>query len=167
MTAPLRWGILGAGDVCEVKSGPAFQKAQGAELAAVMRRDGEKAADFARRHQVGKWYDSVESLLGDPDIDAVYIATPPRYHMEHCLAALAAGKHVYLEKPMALNASECAAIIEAEAKAEANRILSASLSDKILRDKGIDATVQLAESENAKIVVVGGGSDGLPLILNR
>jgi regulator of protease activity HflC (stomatin/prohibitin superfamily) len=58
-------------------------------------------------------------------------------------------------------------IIEAQAKAEANRILSASLSDKILRDKGIDATVQLAESQNAKVVVIGGGEDGLPLILNK
>ncbi len=116
MTAPLRWGILGAGDVCEVKSGPAFQKATDSELVAVMRRNGPKAADFARRHGVGKWYDSIEGLLGDPEIDAVYIATPPRYHREHCLAALAAGKHVYLEKPMAMNALECEAIIEAEAQ---------------------------------------------------
>jgi prohibitin 1 len=57
-------------------------------------------------------------------------------------------------------------IIEAEAKAESNRILSASLTDKILRDKGIDATLQLSNSENSKIIVVGGsGGDGLPLIL--
>jgi predicted dehydrogenase len=116
MTTPLRWGILGAGDVCEVKSGPAFKKAPGSELAAVMRRDREKAADFARRHGVDKWYDSVDALLADPDLDAIYIATPPRYHREHCLAALAAGKHVYLEKPMAMNASQCAAIIEAESQ---------------------------------------------------
>ena len=102
MTASIKWGILGAGDVCEVKSGPAFQKAQKSELTAVMRRDGEKAADFARRHRVGTWYDSVEGLLADPEIDAVYIATPPRYHLDHCLAALAAGKHVYLEKPMGM-----------------------------------------------------------------
>ena len=79
-----------------------------------MRRDGKKAADFARRHGVEKWYDSVDALLADPDLDAIYVATPPRYHREHCLAALAAGKHVYLEKPMAMNAAECATIIEAE-----------------------------------------------------
>jgi len=103
----IRWGILGAGDVCEVKSGPAFQKADNSELAAVMRRDGEKAADFARRHGVGKWYDSVDALLADPDIDAVYIATPPHFHQEHCLAVLATGKHVYLEKPMAMDTSQC------------------------------------------------------------
>jgi len=169
MTAPIRWGILGAGDVCEVKSGPAFQKVQGAELAAVMRRDGEKAADFAHRHQVGKWYDSVEVLLGDPDIDAVYIATPPRYHLEHCLAALAAGKHVYLEKPMAMNASECAAIIEAEAKspgkvaiAHYRRQLPAFVKvGELIRDKVIgevrlvEVNFFLPEEENALVPDAG------------
>ena len=58
-------------------------------------------------------------------------------------------------------------IIEATAKAEANRILNASLSDKILRDKGIEATLELAQSPNSKVVVVGGGGDGIPLILNN
>jgi len=110
----IRWGILGAGDVCEVKSGPAFQKAENSELVAVMRRDAEKAADFARRHGVERSYDTVDALLADPDLDAIYIATPPRFHLEHCLAVLAAGKHVYLEKPMAMNSEECRAIIEAE-----------------------------------------------------
>jgi regulator of protease activity HflC (stomatin/prohibitin superfamily) len=56
-------------------------------------------------------------------------------------------------------------IIEATAKAESNRILSASLTDRILQDKGIDATVQLATSPNSKVVIVGGGKEGLPLIL--
>ena len=58
-------------------------------------------------------------------------------------------------------------IIEAKAKAESNRILTASLSDKILRDKGIDATLELATSPNTKVIVVGGGGDGLPLILGN
>ncbi len=57
--------------------------------------------------------------------------------------------------------------IEAKGKADANRILSASLTDKILKDKGIDATLKLAESPNTKIVVVGSGKDGLPLILGN
>lgn len=124
MDTKIRWGILGAGDVCEVKSGPAFQKAERSELIAVMRRDGEKAADFARRHGVRKYYDSIDALLADPEVDAVYIATPPRYHQEHCLAALAAGKHVYLEKPMALNASQCTAIMEAEAESPGNVVIA-------------------------------------------
>lgn len=58
-------------------------------------------------------------------------------------------------------------IIEAQAKAEANRILTKSLSDKILRDKGIDATLELANSPNSKIIVIGGGDEGLPLILGQ
>ncbi|MEJ2134416.1 MAG: Gfo/Idh/MocA family oxidoreductase [Desulfofustis sp.] len=152
MTASIRWGILGAGDVCEVKSGPAFQKARGAELTAVMRRDGEKAADFARRHRVGTWYDSVDGLLGDPDIDAVYVATPPRYHLDHCLAALAAGKHVYLEKPMGMNTAECKAIIEAEAQsrkkvavAHYRRALPAFRKVGEIIKNGVIGEVRLAE----------------------
>ena len=58
-------------------------------------------------------------------------------------------------------------IIEAQGKADANRILSASLTDKILRDKGIEATIKLAESNNSKVVVIGSGESGLPLILGN
>ena len=148
----VRWGILGAGDVCEVKSGPAFQLAQHAELLAVMRRDRARAEDFARRHGVGRWYDSVPELLGDPDIDAIYVATPPRYHLEHTLAALAAGKDVYLEKPMAMNSDECRRIIEAEeasrnkiALAHYRRALPAFLRIRELIEDGTLGTVKLAE----------------------
>jgi prohibitin 1 len=58
-------------------------------------------------------------------------------------------------------------IIEAQGKADANRILSASLTDKILSDKGIEATIKLSESNNAKVIVIGSGQDGLPLILGN
>ena len=152
MNGTIRWGILGVGDVCEVKSGPAFQKAERSELVAVMRRDAEKAADFTRRHGVGKWYDSSEALLADPDIDAVYIATPPRFHLQHCLAALAAGKHVYLEKPMAMDAAQSRAIIEAEAKspgkvvvAHYRRVLPAFRKVGELINDGSIGAVRLAE----------------------
>ncbi len=148
----IRWGILGAGDVCEVKSGPAFQRAEHSELVAVMRRDSAKAEDFARRHGVKRWYDSVPELLGDPEIDAIYIATPPRYHLEHTLAALDAGKDVYLEKPMAMNADECRQIIEAEAKsknkialAHYRRALPAFTRIGELIEDGTLGTVRLAE----------------------
>ena len=69
----IRWGIIGCGDVTEVKSGPGFQKAKNSELVAVMRRDGKKAADYAKRHCVAKWYKDAEKLIHDPQIDAVYI----------------------------------------------------------------------------------------------
>ncbi|KNC73135.1 hypothetical protein SARC_14307, partial [Sphaeroforma arctica JP610] len=73
----IKWGIIGVGNVCEVKSGPAFQKCDGSELVAVMRRDGAAAEDFAKRHGVPKWYDDVDQLINDDEVNALYIATPP------------------------------------------------------------------------------------------
>jgi 1,5-anhydro-D-fructose reductase (1,5-anhydro-D-mannitol-forming) len=109
----IRWGIIGCGDVCEVKSGPAFQKAAGSRLVAVMRRDAAKAADYARRHGVPRWYSDVDQLIGDPDVNAIYIATPPGSHAELALKVAAAGKPCYVEKPMARNHAECLRMIEA------------------------------------------------------
>lgn len=100
----INWGIIGCGDVTEVKSGPAFNKVENSALIAVMRRNREKAADYARRHGVPKFYDRAHDLINDPAINAVYIATPPLYHEEYSIAALNAGKSVYVEKPMATNA---------------------------------------------------------------
>lgn len=109
----VRWGIIGCGDVTEVKSGPAFQKARGSSLVAVMRRTGELARDYARRHEVPRWYDNAADLIADPEVDAVYVATPPSSHAEYVIQAAAAGKPVYVEKPMARNAAECEAMIAA------------------------------------------------------
>ncbi|MEW9699379.1 Gfo/Idh/MocA family protein [Paenibacillus sp. SI8] len=103
----IRWGIIGCGDVTEVKSGPALQKAEGSELVAVMRRSGALAEDYARRHQVAAWYDNAEALIQDPNVNAVYVATPPAFHREYALMAARAGKPVYVEKPMARNYAEC------------------------------------------------------------
>lgn len=100
----IKWGIIGCGDVTEVKSGPAFNKVPNSSLVAVMRRNARKAADYARRHGVAKWYDNATDLINDPEVDAVYIATPPLQHEEYTIQALAAGKPVYVEKPMAINA---------------------------------------------------------------
>ena len=113
MANTIRWGIIGVGDVTEVKSGPALRKARNSELVAVMRRNAEKAKDYALRHNVPKWYCDGGALIADPDVDAVYIATPPNVHKEYTLAAAAAGKPVYVEKPMALNYSECQEMLEA------------------------------------------------------
>ncbi|WP_372594025.1 Gfo/Idh/MocA family protein [Actinotalea sp.] len=117
LTRPVRWGIIGVGDVTEVKSGPGFQSARDSELVAVMRRDGAKAADYARRHGVPRWYDDADALLADPEVDAVYIATPPGAHGEYTARAAAAGKPVYVEKPMARTTAECEEMIEACEKA--------------------------------------------------
>ena len=108
-----RWGIIGCGDVTEVKSGPGFQKADGSGLVAVMRRDLAKAQDYARRHGVPRAYDRADALIDDPEVDAVYIATPPSSHCELTLAVAAAGKPCLVEKPMATNHRECLRMIEA------------------------------------------------------
>lgn len=100
------WGIIGCGDVAEVKSGPAFQKCEQSELFAVMRRNGDLAKDFANRHNVPHWFDDADKLLEQPDVNAVYIATPPSTHLNYALKALKAGKDVYLEKPMVLSKEE-------------------------------------------------------------
>lgn len=102
----INWGIIGCGDVAEIKSGPAFQKVKNSKLIAVMRRNSAKAKDFAERHQVPFWYDSVDELLQNPEINAVYIATPPSTHLEITKKCLQAKKFIYLEKPMTLNFSE-------------------------------------------------------------
>ena len=110
---PVRWGIIGCGDVTEVKSGPGFQKADGSRLVAVMRRSTELAKDYARRHQVPRWYDDASQLIADPEVDAVYIATPPSSHKVYALQAASAGKAVYVEKPMALSSADCQEMIAA------------------------------------------------------
>lgn len=107
----VRWGIIGCGDVNEVKSGPAFNKVPDSELVAVMRRNAAKARDYAERHGVPKWYDKAEDLIHDPEVDAVYIATPPDSHAAYTLQVAAAGKPVYVEKPMALNYAQCQEMI--------------------------------------------------------
>lgn len=108
----IRWGIIGAGDVCEHKSGPGFYKAPASVLQAITKRNSEAAEDFARRHHAGSWYTDPQKLINDCKVDAVYIATPPHLHKEFASAAMKAGKPVLVEKPMALNARECDAMIE-------------------------------------------------------
>lgn len=114
----INWGIIGCGDVTEKKSGPAFNKVNESQLLAVMRRDAVKAADYAARHHVPFWYDDVDSLLNNPQINAIYIATPPSTHLEYALLALKHGKYVYVEKPVTLTGKE--AILLAEAVQEYN-----------------------------------------------
>lgn len=114
----IRWGIIGCGDVTEVKSGPGFQKVRGSRLVAVMRRNGALAADYARRHGVPRWYDDARKLVEDPEVDAIYVATPPGSHLELARLVAAAGKPCHVEKPMARHAPECDAMIAAFAAAK-------------------------------------------------
>ncbi|MDQ5930085.1 MAG: hypothetical protein QG594_1868 [Bacteroidota bacterium] len=109
----IRWGIIGCGNVTELKSGPAYQKVAGFELHAVMRRDAQKCADYAQRHQVPKSYTDAQALINDPEIDAIYIATPPDSHKLYGLMVAQAGKPCCIEKPLAPTYSDCLAIYEA------------------------------------------------------
>lgn len=103
----INWGIIGVGNVTELKSGPAFSKVTGSKLVAVMRRNASKAEDYARRHNVARWYTDADNLINDPEVNAVYVATPPYKHAEFAIRAMKAGKPVYVEKPMAMNYHEC------------------------------------------------------------
>lgn len=148
----IKWGIIGCGDVAEVKSGPAFQKIPNSELVAVMRRDGKKAEDFARRHNVPQWYDNADRILESKEINAVYIATPPSTHLQYALQALIAGKYVYLEKPMTMNSQEALQLVETVKScngkltvAHYRRKLPAFLKVKELLDTGSIGKVRLID----------------------
>ncbi|GEO11007.1 Gfo/Idh/MocA family protein [Segetibacter aerophilus] len=108
----VQWGIIGCGDVTEVKSGPAFNKVPNSKLLAVMRRNEEKVKDYAKKHNVPKWYTDAFELINDPEINAIYVATPPLQHEEYAIAAINAGKPVYIEKPMAVDAASAKRIAD-------------------------------------------------------
>lgn len=109
----IRWGFIGCGDVTEVKSGPAFSRVPGSSVSVVMRRNGELAADYARRHGVPRWTTDAREVVNAADVDAVYVATPPASHREYVELVAAAGKPVYVEKPLARTAAEAEAMVAA------------------------------------------------------
>lgn len=117
MSTKIRWGIIGCGNVCEVKSGPGFQLAKDSELAAVMRRDAELCEDFAKRHNVPRWTTDATSIIEGDDVDAVYIASPVGQHEQYALDVAKAGKPCYVEKPMARSAVECNRMVDVFKKA--------------------------------------------------
>lgn len=112
MTDTINWGIIGCGNVTEVKSGPAFYRVKGSKLVAVMRRNADKAKDYSSRHNVPRWYDDAEALINDQEVNAIYVATPPGSHAKYAIEAMNAGKPVYVEKPMAASYSECLEMIK-------------------------------------------------------
>lgn len=121
---PIRFGILGAGIIADVRMAPAIREAADCDLVAVHARNAEKAEQFAHRHGVQRWYSDWRELLDDPEVDAVYIATPPYEHAEQTIAAARAGKHILCEKPMALTLEECDRMIAACREADVRLGLS-------------------------------------------
>ncbi len=108
----VRWGIIGCGDVTEIKSGPALQKVAHSRLVNVMRRDGDKARDYAQRHNVPRYTNDAQEIIDDPEVNIVYVATPPDAHEEMALRVAVAGKPCYVEKPMARSYAECARMVQ-------------------------------------------------------
>lgn len=106
----VRWGFIGCGDVTEIKSGPAFNMVEGSSVVAVMSRTAERARSYAERHNIPKWYTDAQALIEDPDVNAIYIATPPSSHTTYAIMAMRAGKPVYIEKPLAATYDDCARI---------------------------------------------------------
>ena len=148
------WGIIGAGDVCEIKSAPALYKTPFSGVKTVMRRNAEKAEDFAKRHNISNWTTDLNKVLDDKEINAIYIATPPDSHAELTIKAAKAGKAVYVEKPMANSYSECISMIEACQEANVplfvayyRRTLPGFLKVKDLIDSGAIGDVRFVNIE--------------------
>lgn len=153
----VKWGIIGVGDVCEVKSAPAMNKISNSKIVAVMRRNGAKAADFAKRHGVPKWYDDADQLINDPEVNAIYIATPPNAHTELALKVADAGKPAYIEKPMARTHGECQNMVDVFSKknlplyvAYYRRALPNFLKVKELIEHGAIGKVRMVQVEMVK-----------------
>ncbi len=162
----VRWGIIGVGDVTEVKSGPGFQQAERSSLVAVMRRDGAKAADYARRHGVPRWYDDADALIHDDEVDAVYVATPPDSHRDYAVRVLEAGKPVYVEKPMARTTAECEDMLTAADRAGLplfvayyRRAMPRFVTVKQLLDAGAIGTVHAVAVHASKPADIDDGAD--------
>ena len=103
----INWGFIGCGEVTEKKSGPAFNEVEGSQVVAVMSRSENKARSYAERHHIRKWYTDAQELIDDPDVNAIYIATPPSSHATFAIMAMRAGKPVYIEKPLAAGYNDC------------------------------------------------------------
>lgn len=103
----IHWGFIGCGDVVERKSGPAFSDIAGSDVVAVMSRTEERARSYAERHGIKRWYTDAQKLIDDPEVNAVYVATPPSTHAIMAIMAMRAGKPVYVEKPLAATYDDC------------------------------------------------------------
>lgn len=109
----IRWGVIGCGDVARKRVAAAIRNEPRSRLVAACRRDETRLTEFCDRFQIERSSTRADDLLADPALDAVYLATPVREHRPHALAAAESGKHVLVEKPMALSVAECDEMIEA------------------------------------------------------
>jgi predicted dehydrogenase len=113
MKQQIGWGLIGCGDISRKRVAPALRDMPEADFVAVSRAQPALAAAFASEFGARKSYVHWQELIRDPEIDAVYLATPVHLHSEQTIAAAEAGRHVLCEKPMALNAVDCDRMIAA------------------------------------------------------
>ena len=109
----LKWGVLGAGSVAQRRAMPGIKKAEGAELHALLSRDTTRAERLAREYGATNAYTTVDALLADEALDAIYVSTPVHLHCKQVIAAAERGLHVLCDKPMALTPQECTEMIAA------------------------------------------------------
>jgi len=114
---PVGWGMVGIGGIAATV-GPVFATTAGARLVGVAARDPQRTAAFAARHGAVRSYETFEALLSDPEIEAVYLGTPNWLHAEQAIQALVAGKHVLVEKPMAISVADAERMVSAARAAE-------------------------------------------------
>ncbi len=110
---PVGWGLIGCGDIAVKRVAAALRNSPGCELVSVARARAELAAQFAKEHGARSSHADWRDLIRDPDIDAVYLATPVALHVEQAIAAAEAGKHVLCEKPMAIDVVDCSRMVAA------------------------------------------------------
>ena len=110
MNVTIKWGFIGCGEATKKKSGPAFGLVKGSEVVAVMGRNKESTKEYAHQFNIPRWYTDAQELIDDPDVNAVYIATPPSSHATYAIMAMKSGKPVYVEKPLAATYEDCARI---------------------------------------------------------
>jgi len=153
MTKPIRWGILGAANFAEQHMAPAIHAASGAVLAGLATSSAEKAAGFQAFAPDLAVFDSYDALLADPGIDAVYIPLPNHLHVEWTLKALAAGKHVLTEKPIAMAEAEFDRLIAAR---DAAGRLAAEAYMIVHHPQWLRVRVLLAEGAIGRLIHVDG-----------
>ncbi len=113
MDREVLWGLTGCGDIAEKRVVKAIQDSANAKLVGCVRRNAERLAEFQSRHAIPKGYPNYRDLVNDPELDAVYVATPVWLHCSQTTKAAEKGKHVLCEKPMAMNPQECRRMMDA------------------------------------------------------
>lgn len=154
-TGPVRFGVLGLGAIAQTAHLPALAKMRGAEIAALCDNDAAKARGIAQRFNVKNWCTDIDDLLDVPDLDAIVICSPNHAHEVHTLSALKAGKHVLVERPVALSSKGVERLVAAAEKAD--RLLMVANNHRFRLDaQTLDSF--LRGGELGKLVAVRAGA---------